>query len=85
MVPKPHRNTLHPTQKPVELITMMLANSTELGAVVYDPFAGSGTTLIAAAQIERIAVLVELDPGYVDTIVDRWQEWSGEQAERIEQ
>lgn len=81
-IPKPSRNELHPTQKPVELIEMMLANSTVQTGVVHDPFAGSGSTLIAAARLGRKSIMIERDPGYVDTIVQRWKDWSGEGAEK---
>jgi len=57
-----------------------LLNHTELGALVYDPFLGSGTTLIAAQMTERICYGLEIDPRYCDVIVRRWQELTGEQA-----
>jgi hypothetical protein len=50
--------------------------------VVLDPFGGSGTTLIAAEKSGRLARLIELDPKYVDVIVRRWQDWTGQQATR---
>lgn len=68
----------HPTQKPVELVTRALENSTEPGGVVFDPFAGSCTTVIAARRTGRVAALVELDPRYVDVACRRWQEHTGE-------
>lgn len=64
-------NELHPTQKPVELIEMLLDN-TEWLEGVYDPFAGSGTTLIAAETKGQKAYCMELTPEYTDTIVKRW-------------
>lgn len=72
--------TGHGTQKPVELMRRPLLNHTEAGAVVYDPFLGSGTTLIAAQLTERICYGLEIDPRYCDVIVRRWQELTGEQA-----
>jgi len=72
--------TGHGTQKPVELMRRPLLNHTEAGAVVYDPFLGSGTTLIAAQMTERICYGLEIDPRYCDVIVRRWQELTGEQA-----
>jgi DNA modification methylase len=78
---KPARNDLHPTTKPVGLVASQVANSSGRGDVVYDPFAGSGSTLIACENIGRHARLVELDPGYCDVIVDRWQRHTGRQAE----
>ena len=77
-----HRNDLHPTMKPVELVERCLRNSSRPGDVVLDGFGGSGTTLIAAHKSGRRARLMELDPKYVDVIVRRWQIWSGEQAVR---
>ena len=81
-IKKPHKNDLHPTMKPVELVERALRNSSQAGDVVMDPFGGSGTTLIAAEKTGRAARLIELDPKYVDVIVRRWQEWTGKQATR---
>ena len=72
----------HPTQKPVELMRKPILNHTKPGEIVYEPFLGSGTTLIAAEKSGRLARLIELDPKYVDVIVRRWQEWAGKQATR---
>ena len=74
---KPPRNAEHPTMKPVELITTMLANSCPLGGLVLDLFGGSGSTLIAAHHGRQRAALVELDPRYVDVICRRYQEHTG--------
>lgn len=74
---KPVRNDVHPTMKPVALIERMLANSAKRGAVVLDPFGGSGSTLIACERLGMKARLSELSPGYVDVIVRRWQEFTG--------
>ena len=70
----------HPTQKPVELMRKPIRNHTVPGEVVYEPFCGSGTTLIAAEQTERVCRAVELDPKYVDVIVRRWQSFTGREA-----
>lgn len=77
---KPKRSVDHPTMKPVELIQRMLENSTKVGAVVLDPFGGSGSTLIACETLGRQARLVELDPKFVDVIVRRWQAFTGRSA-----
>lgn len=69
-------NELHPTQKPVELIEMLLDNTAWLEGV-YDPFGGSGTTLIAAESKGQKAYLMELTPEYTDTIVRRWAKVTG--------
>src|SRR5882762_5724087 len=72
--------TGHGTQKPVELMRRPILNHTERGDSVYDPFLGSGTTLIAAAQTEHVCLGLEIDPRYVDVTVCRWQEFSGKTA-----
>ncbi len=79
---KPHKNDLHPTMKPVELVERAIRNSSRPGDVVLDAFGGSGTTLIAAEKSGRRARLIELDPKYCDVIVSRWQEFAGAQAVR---
>jgi DNA modification methylase len=70
----------HPTQKPVELMRRPILNHTKRGELVYEPFLGSGTTLAAAELTERVCCGMELDPKYVDVIVQRWQDLSGEKA-----
>lgn len=70
----------HLTQKPVELATRAMQYSSREGENVLDLFGGSGSTLIAAEQANRKAYLMELDPLYADTIVDRWQRFTGRQA-----
>jgi DNA modification methylase len=81
-IKKPQKNDLHPTMKPVELVERAIRNSSRPGNMVLDPFGGSGTTLIAAEKSGRLARLIELDPKYVDVIVRRWQDWTGQQATR---
>ncbi len=75
---------LHPTVKPVALMTDLILDSTKRGDIVLDPFLGSGSTLIAADKVGRRCRGVELDPLYVDTIIRRWQRWSGDQACRAD-
>jgi len=70
----------HPTQKPVDLMRRPILNHTKRGELVYEPFLGSGTTLAAAELTERVCLGLELDPKYVDVIVQRWQTLSGKQA-----
>jgi site-specific DNA-methyltransferase (adenine-specific) len=74
---KPNANPDHPTMKPIDLIQYCLKNSSAPSQIVFDPFGGSGSTLIAAHQLGRIARLIELDPRYVDVICRRWQEQTG--------
>ena len=78
--PKPQRSTLHPTMKPVALISRLITDGTQPGAVVYDPFLGSGTTLIAAEHLKRICYGCELDLLYCDVAIRRWQQFTGKQA-----
>jgi len=77
---RPSKSDLHPTTKPVELIERAIDNSAVAGGVVLDLFGGSGSTLIAAEKTGRKARLAELDPKYVDVIVRRWQEFTGQEA-----
>jgi hypothetical protein len=73
---------LHPTVKPVALVADAILDSTCRNDLVLDPFLGSGSTLIAAEKVGRRCRGIELDPAYVDTIIRRWQCWSGGQARR---
>jgi DNA modification methylase len=81
-VDKPHANDLHPTMKPVELVERAIENSSRRGNLVLDPFAGSGSTVIACENLSRRARLIEIDPGYADVIVRRWQNYTGQSATR---
>jgi DNA modification methylase len=73
-------DTIHGTQKPVECMRRPMLNNSKPGDAIYEPFLGSGTTLIAAESIERICLAVEIDPLYVDVAVRRWQAFAGKQA-----
>ena len=77
---KPLRNDVHPTMKPVALIERMLVNSAKRGDVVLDMFGGSGSTLMACERLGMKARVSELSPGYVDVIIRRWQEYTGQRA-----
>jgi DNA modification methylase len=77
---KPTKSELHPTMKPVALVQRMLEASSHEEAVVFDPFGGSGTTLITAEKTNRRAFLLELDPRYADVIIKRWQDFTGREA-----
>jgi DNA modification methylase len=70
----------HPTQKPVELMRRPILNHTKRGELVYEPFLGSGTTLAAAETTQRVCYGLELDPKYVDVVVQRWQRLTGKSA-----
>ena len=77
---RPQSNDLHPTMKPVELVGRAIQNSSKSRDIVFDPFGGSGSTLIAAEKWGRHARLIELDPKFVDVIVKRWEEYTGKNA-----
>jgi DNA modification methylase len=69
--------TSHSTQKPVECMRRPMQNNSNPGQAVYDPFLGSGTTLIAAETTGRVCLGMELEPLYVDVAVRRWQAFTG--------
>ena len=79
-VDKPRKNDLHPTMKPVALVERAIRNSSKSRDIVLDPFGGSGTTLIACEKTGRSARLIELDPKYLDVVVSRWQEFTGNEV-----
>jgi len=79
-VKKPVANDLHPTMKPVELIERAIRNSSKSRDTVLDPFAGSGSTLIACEKAGRQARLIELEPRYCDVIIRRFEEFCGKRA-----
>jgi DNA modification methylase len=77
---KPHKNDLHPTMKPVELVERGIRNSSKTQDIVFEPFGGGGSTLIACERTGRIARVIELDPKYCDVIIRRWQDFTGQKA-----
>jgi DNA modification methylase len=79
-VARPAASRDHPTAKPVALVARCLANSASSGGAVLDPFAGSGSTLIACEQLGLHALLLEIDPAYCDVIIRRWEQHTGEMA-----
>src|SRR5436853_2443329 len=72
--------TGHGTQKPVECMRRPIENNASPGQAVYEPFSGSGTTIIAAEMTSRVCHAIEIAPAYVDVAVKRWQEFTGQQA-----
>lgn len=82
-VDKPSNSDLHPTMKPVRLIAQLIRNSSKRGDRVLDIFGGSGTTLIAAEQLDRTCYMMELDPRYADVIVARWEKMTGQTAVKL--
>lgn len=77
---KPSRNGEHPTMKPIQLCARAIQNSSQPHEIVLDCFGGSGSTLMAAEQTGRICYCMELDPVYVDVIIKRWENYTGQQA-----
>lgn len=81
---KRQRNTIHPTMKPIELIAMALKDQSDKKNI-FDGFGGSGSTLIACEQLGRTCYMCELDPKYVDVIIERWENLTGQKAELIKE
>jgi len=81
---KPKKNALHPTMKPLELCAKAIYNSSRSGDIILDLFGGSGSTLIASEQLDRICYMMELDEKYVDVIIDRWEKFTGRKAVKVE-
>ncbi|MER9355541.1 site-specific DNA-methyltransferase [Mesorhizobium sp. M0514] len=80
-IDKPMKSeTGHSTQKPVECMKRPIENNSKPGQAVYEPFSGSGTTIIAGEMTGRVVYAIELNPAYVDVAVTRWQSFTGEQA-----
>lgn len=79
-IKRPKRSDLHPTMKPIELIDKALMNSSKNEDIIYEPFGGSGSTLISAEKNNRICYAIELDPKYCDTIIQRWEDFTGNKA-----
>lgn len=80
-IPKPAKSeTGHGTQKPVECMKRPIENNSSAGQAIYEPFSGSGTTIIAGEMTGRHVYAVELNPAYVDVAVQRWQEFTGQEA-----
>jgi site-specific DNA-methyltransferase (adenine-specific) len=75
--PKPEKNILHPTMKPISLLRRLILNSTDIGEYVFDGFSGSGSTLIACEHVKRKCLAVELDPEYCQVIMDRFEKLTG--------
>jgi len=80
---KPLKNDNHPTMKPIKLMGRQINNSTKQGESILDIYAGSGSTMIAAEQLNRKCYLMEIDPQYVDAIIDRYEQFTGKKAEKM--
>ena len=81
---KPTRNAEHPTMKPIDLLVYLIKNSSKENDLILDLFGGSGSTLIAAEQTKRKCYTMELEPKYCDVIVKRWENLTGQKAEKQE-
>ena len=79
---KRQKNTVHPTMKPIELIAMAIEDNPNK-KTIYDGFGGSGSTLIACEQLNRNCYMMELDPKYVDVIINRWETFTGKKAVKL--
>lgn len=77
---KPLKNDMHPTMKPIKLLARLIQNSSNKGDIVLDLFGGSGSTLMACEQLDRICYTSELDPRYVDVIIERYETFTGKKA-----
>ena len=80
---KPQRNAIHPTMKPIALMAYPISNSSTLGQIVLDIFSGSGSTLMACQQIDRICYAMEIDPKYVTATIHRYRAMFPEQPVRL--
>ena len=78
-IPRPKRSEDHPTMKPVELVEVLLSNSTRAGDIVWEPFGGSGTTLVACERLRRRCASTEIDPKYVAVALERWHQMTGQE------
>jgi DNA modification methylase len=83
-VPKPKRNRLHPTMKPVALAERAIRNSSRRGDLILDVFAGAGSTLIACEKASRRTAAMELDPKYADVIIRRWEAYTHREARLLD-
>lgn len=79
-IDRPQKSPEHPTMKPIELVERSVANSSDAGQIVLDPFLGSGTTLIACERLGRRCYAIEIEPRYVDVAVKRWENFTGRKA-----
>lgn len=81
----PSKTYVHPTQKPVELPARAIRNHSNEGDIVFEPFSGSGSTMLACEQLGRICYAMELDPKYCEATLQRWESLTGEKAEKVKE
>ena len=82
---RPTKADLHPTMKPVGLFDYQIKNSSKQGDYILDLFGGSGTTIMACEQNNRVAYVMEFDPRYVDVIIERWENFTGRKAVKVDE
>jgi site-specific DNA-methyltransferase (adenine-specific) len=80
---KPLMSELHPVMKPIELLAKLIDDGSQKDMVVYDPFLGSGSTMIACEQKNRFCYGMEIDPHYCDVIIARWEKYTGKKAKHV--
>jgi site-specific DNA-methyltransferase (adenine-specific) len=78
-----HEKRVHPTQKPIRMLSEILQDFTNEGDIILDVFGGSGSTLMACEQTERNCYMMEYAPHYVDVIIDRWEKFTGQKAVKL--
>lgn len=81
----PSKTYVHPTQKPVELPARAIRNSSNKGDIVFEPFSGSGSTMLACEQLDRVCYAMEIDPVYCEATMRRWERLTGETAVKVEE
>lgn len=79
-IPHPASESGHSAQKPAEAMRRPIANNSQAGDAVYDPFVGSGTTIIACEMMARVCLAIEISPAYCDVAIQRWQKFTGKRA-----
>ena len=79
-----HEKRVHPTQKPIRMLSEILKDFSKENEVIVDVFGGSGSTLIACEQLNRTCYMAELDPHYCDVILQRWENFTGRKAVLID-
>jgi DNA modification methylase len=80
---KPHKSPEHPTTKPLMLVEQLIQDGSPPNGTIYDAFLGSGTTLLASERLGRICYGMEIEPCYVDVAVKRWEQFTGQKAEKL--
>lgn len=81
--PKPQKSELHPTMKPVELCRQLIQDGSKQNMIVLDFFGGSGSTLLACEQTNRVCYMMEIDPHYCSVIIERWEDFTGKCHEKL--